>query len=185
MTILSSLARSEDPRIVCTTSSMQYFGTFDLLNANSTADRRSYLHNKLYFQTWLTELQFQLSSLPTLSHIAIHGVHPGFVNTGIWTPHGAVEATHLKIMDSLRYRIVGFLGVDPQQGSLAIVRAATAKDCSTMERGGQGGGKYFNRIWPAEPMPETTSPLCRRLIWDFVDKELCLEEKGLLDLFRV
>jgi hypothetical protein len=80
---------------------MQYFGTFDLSNANTTADRRSYLHNKLYFQTWLTELQFQLSSTPKLSHIAIHGVHPGFVNTGIWTPLGVVEAKYLKFLDSL------------------------------------------------------------------------------------
>jgi hypothetical protein len=158
---------------------MQYFGTFNLSNANTTAGPSSYANNKLYFQTWLTELQSQLSSTSTLNHVTINGIHPGFVNTGIWIPpQGAAEAKPLSFLDRLLNMAVGVFGVDPQQGSLAIVRASTAK------MGGEGGGKYFNRIWPAEPMPQTTSPVCRQLIWDFVDGELHLMENGLLDVFN-
>lgn len=186
MHILPSLARAEDPRIVCTTSCMQYYGTFNFSNANTTADSRSYSHSKLYFQTWLTELQSQLSFTPTLSHVTINGIHPGYVNTGIWTPlQGATEVKPLNFLDRLLNRVVSVFGVDPQQGSLAIVRAATAKECATVKRGGEGGGRYFNRIWSAEPMPQTTSPVCRQLIWDFVDGELHLKEKGLLDVFNI
>jgi hypothetical protein len=163
---------------------MQYHGIFDLSNANNTAEPRSYSHNKLYFQTWLTELQSRLSSTRNLNHIAIHGVHPGYVNTGIWTPlQKAAEAKPSTLLDRLLNRITSVFAVDPQQGSLAIVRAATAKECAVAKRGGEGGGRYFNRIWPAEPMPQTTSPVCRLQIWDFVDRELHLKEKGLLGMF--
>ena len=184
MNLLPSLARAEDPRIVCTTSCMQYFGTFNLSNANTTAGPSSYSHNKLYFQTWLTELQSQLSSTHTMNHVTINGIHPGFVKSGIWIPpQVAAEAKPLSPLDRLLNMVVGIFGVDPQQGSLAIVRAATAKECAIAKMGGEGGGRYFNRIWPAEPMPQTTSPACRQLIWDFVDQELHLKEKGLLDVF--
>lgn len=91
----------------------------------------------------------------------------------------------LKFLDRLLNRVVSVFGVDAEQGGLAIVRAATAKACATVKRGGEGGGRYFNRIWPAEPMPQTTSPVCRQLIWDFVDGELHLKEKGLLDIFNI
>lgn len=185
MNILPALVRSEDPRIVCTTSCMQHFGKFDFTNANSTADPASYSHSKLYFQTWLTELQSRLSANPSLRHISVQGIHPGFVSTGIWTPVQAPEGTQpMAFADKLANVVVGYFGVNPQQGSLAILQAATAKECAVEMKGGQGGGRYFNRIWPAEPMPQTTSPVCRKEIWDFVDEELRLSEKGLLDIFK-
>lgn len=83
--------------------------------------------------------------------------------------------------DRMLNAIVAIFGIDAKQGSLAIARAATAKECAVAKRGGEGGGKYFNRIWPAQPMPRTTAPECRRELWDFVDKELRLKEKGLLE----
>lgn len=47
--LLPSLARASSPRITCTTSCIQYFGTFNLSNANS--GKSAYKNNKLYFQT--------------------------------------------------------------------------------------------------------------------------------------
>lgn len=161
---------------------MQFFGRFNLSNTNTTADSHSYSNNKLYFQTWLTELQSRLSRNPTLDHISIQGIHPGYVATGIWTPmQGPHEAEPMKFGDRMLNAIVAIFGIDAQQGSLAIARAATAKECAVAKRGGEGGGKYFNRIWPAQPMPQTTAPECRQELWDFVDKELRLKEKGLLE----
>lgn len=90
----------------------------------------------------------------------------------------------MRFGDKMLDRVVGYFGVDPKQGSLAIVKAATAKECAVQMKGGEGGGRYFNRIWAAEPMPQTTSPVCRQEIWDFVDEELHLGEKGLLDIFK-
>jgi NAD(P)-dependent dehydrogenase (short-subunit alcohol dehydrogenase family) len=183
MSLLPSIARAEDPRIVCTTSSMHYYGTFNLSNANTTAEPRSYSHNKLYFQTWLTALQSRLSSATGLNHVTVNGVHPGFVNTGIWTPvQGGADAQPPTPLNRLLNKITSFFAIDPQQGSLAIVRAATAKECAVAKRGGGGGGRYFNRIWPSESMPQTTSPVCMQLIWEFVDRELSLKAKGLLHL---
>ena len=185
MTILPSLTRAEDPRIVCTTSCMQFFGRFDLSNANSVASPQSYSNNKLYFQTWLTELQSRLSGTSTLNHVAVQGIHPGYVSTGIWTALRAPQdAKSIGFVDKLGNLLVGFFGIDPQQGSLAIVRAATAKECAVAQRGGEGGGRYFNRIWAAEPMPYTTAPASRQEIWDFVDGELQLKKKGLLDVLN-
>jgi NAD(P)-dependent dehydrogenase (short-subunit alcohol dehydrogenase family) len=190
MTILPSLARAEDPRIICTTSCMQYLGRFlPRSDANHTAKPVSYSNNKLYFQTWLTELQARLSANPSLDHVAVHGVHPGFVNTGIWTATKTAEEREEEGKakgsqgDGLLSFFVSWFGIDAQQGSLAIVRAATAKECASTKRGGEGGGRYFNRIWPAVPMPHTLDPWCRQEIWDFADEELRLKEKGLLNVF--
>jgi NAD(P)-dependent dehydrogenase (short-subunit alcohol dehydrogenase family) len=187
MNILPSFAKSEDARIICTTSCMQYLGRFDLSNANTTADPRSYCHNKLYLQTFLTELQSRLSKVPSMSHVALHGVHPGYVDTGIWTrvqATGKEEASPQNFGERLDNLLVHYFGVTPQQGSLAIVRAATAKECAVSQRGGEGGARYFNRIWPAVPMPQTVSPVYGQQIWDYIDEQLHLEEKGLLDIFK-
>lgn len=78
--------------------------------------------------------------------------------------------------------LVETFGIDAQQGSLAIVRAATAKECAVAKRGGEGGGRYFSRIWPAVPMPQTTDPGCRKMLWERMDEELGLKKKGLLDI---
>lgn len=79
------------------------------------------------------------------------------------------------------------LGINPQQGSLAILNAATSEDCGpdpaiqgVGKVGGKGGGRYFNRIWEDTPMPHTKDPDCRLRVWRKVNDELKLEEKGLL-----
>lgn len=163
---------------------MQYFGVFNLDNANS--GKGSYPNNKLYFQTWLTELQCRMAKHNEYKHITIKGVHPGYVKTNIWvTPSRESPMSWDK-------RTLGFLlkyiGIDAQQGSLAITYAATA-----MKSNGQHGllsstdkvcgaeGRYANRIWDEKPMPQTMHPECRREVWDFVSEELKLGEKQLLN----
>lgn len=156
---------------------MQYFGIFDLSNSNS--GRNAYPNNKLYFQIWLTELQSRMSKSAKYKHLIIHGVHPGYVKTNIW---GSPKT--LKNLSWLQWSLqvlLEYVGIDAQQGSLAITYAATEsgftsqQDTPTLE-----GGKYFNRIWEETPMPQTKNPICRRQVWKFVNKELSLVGKGLL-----
>jgi hypothetical protein len=83
--------------------------------------------------------------------------------------------------------LLQYVGIDAQQGSLAITNTATAPEWGLQKntpnsdgKVGSDGARYSNRIWDATPMPQTKYPECRRRIWDFVSKELKLEEKGLL-----
>jgi len=190
MTLLPSIAKAPSPRIVCSTSVMQYFGRFDLSNANRGF--YAYDNNKLYFQTWLTELQHRMSNHEAYKHIVIQGVHPGFVNTNIWK--SADGKVHKNTWVAWAFAVfLGYIGIDSFQGSLAITNAATAPewgaeapeaqlpDAAVEKKQGRGGGKFINRIWEEEPMPQTRHPECRRQIWEFVNKELGLQEKGLLN----
>ncbi len=155
---------------------MQYRGIFDLRNANNGIV--AYPNNKLYFQTWLTELQSRLSKNDRYEHIVIHGVHPGYVKTNIWAETPNDFGTRLLIF------LLKYVGIDAQQGSLAITYAATAPEWGqkTTVNGKiiGGGGRFCNRIWDEAPMPQSKDPGCRRMIWDFVSEELKLQEKGLL-----
>jgi NAD(P)-dependent dehydrogenase (short-subunit alcohol dehydrogenase family) len=169
MTILPSLAKAPSPRIICTTSCMQYFGIFDLSNANS--GQNAYANNKLYFQTWLTELQARMSNSSNYKHVSIQGVHPGFVSTNIWVRPAGQKKNSSWFATVVRFLLKHY-AVGSQQGSLAITHAATVKEA--------GVGGYFNRIWEAVPMPQTKNPECRRRVWEFVDEELKLDERGLL-----
>jgi hypothetical protein len=81
-----------------------------------------------------------------------------------------------------------FLAIDSQQGSLAITSCATGveggpnlKLQGVGSEKGLGGGAYFSRIWPEEPMPHTRDRDCRLRVWRKVNDELKLQEKGLLD----
>jgi len=184
MNLLPSLIRARRPRIICTVSNMQYRGIFDLNNTMSFEN--AYPNNKLYFQTWLTELQHRMSSNVDYRHVTIQGVHPGFVNTNIWiVPENNQESMLQKVFRAL-LRAVGKLGTDAQQGSLAITHAATAPECGSEldesfdVKAGKGGGRFFNRVWEEEPMPQTRDMECRRQIWEYVGKQLRLEERGLL-----
>ncbi|KAH7382027.1 hypothetical protein BKA64DRAFT_764344 [Cadophora sp. MPI-SDFR-AT-0126] len=169
--LLPTLARAPEPRIICTTSNMQYQGVFDLTNANS--GKMSYPNNKLYFQTWLTELQARLLKNDKYDHIVVHGVHPGFVITNIW------ESAGKDLFTKVATALMHYVGVDARQGSLAITNAATNPKWGLKQSG--GGGTFANRIWQAKPMPQTKDPECRRKVWDFVGKELKLKERGLLE----
>ncbi|KAG0645470.1 Retinol dehydrogenase 13 [Hyphodiscus hymeniophilus] len=185
MWLLPSLSKARQPRIICTTSNMQYLGTFDL--TNTTRGKGAYPNNKLYFQTWLTELQDRMSKHASCEHVVIQGVHPGFVASNIWN----LPSNNVKWSERIAGRLsllFGWFGIDPQQGSLSITHAATAAEAGSNlpelldgMKLGRGGGRFFNRIWDEVPMPQTKDPECRQMIWDLVSRELKLEEKGLLN----
>lgn len=141
MVLLPSIRDGLNPRIVCTTSCMHYIGKFDLENANKGGEK-AYANNKLYFQTWLTELQYRLSRSANSRPISVIGVHPGYVQTNIW--HSATSSLREKILIVL----VKYFAIDAQQGSLAITNAATAEDCGLEARSSAPTGKemYRNRI---------------------------------------
>jgi hypothetical protein len=172
---------------------MQYFGVFDLSNANS--GRNAYPNNKLYFQTWLTEMQHRMSLHAEYSHISIQGVHPGYVQTNIWVPpskstkaQSAKPAQPKSWLDWTLNKLLHYVGIDSQQGSLCITNAATAparglgQGAIDGKAGAEGryGGRYLNRIWDDTPMPQTKNEGCRRAVWQFANEELKLSEKGLL-----
>ncbi|KFY41400.1 hypothetical protein V494_03020 [Pseudogymnoascus sp. VKM F-4513 (FW-928)] len=182
--LLPSLAKAAAPRIVCTTSNMQYLGVFNLTNANKGGDI-GYPNNKLYFQTWLTELQVRLASSKDYSHIVVHGVHPGYVKTNIWAP---MTKDNVKVMsweEWILSKLMPYLGINAQQGSLCISNAASSPELDLRAlrpdpKDGIVGAKFMNRIWETTPMPQTRHAGCRKMVWDFVNDELKLEGSGLL-----
>jgi NAD(P)-dependent dehydrogenase (short-subunit alcohol dehydrogenase family) len=195
--LLPSLARAPAPRVVCTTSCFHFLGTYDLRNFNGelgltgTEGVSFYQNNKLWFQIWLTELQRRLLLHREYKHITINGVHPGYVNSGIWNLNN--KAGWLTPLKTTVVKIAAyFLGIDSQQGSLSILNAATSPEAGpdpdvqgVGEKGGKGGGRYFNRIWEDEAMPHTRDPDCRHRVWRKVNDELKLSDKGLLDVLGV
>jgi NAD(P)-dependent dehydrogenase (short-subunit alcohol dehydrogenase family) len=192
--LLPSLAKATAPRVVCTTSCFHFLGTFNLANCNGELGKTGvkdvgfYQNNKLWFQVWLTELQRRLLQHKEYKRITVTGVHPGYVNSGIWNLNykaGLLTQIRSGIVKLMAY----FLGIDEQQGSLAILNAATSLEAGpdleaqgVGEKGGLGGGRYFSRITDETPMPHTKDPDCRQRVWRKVNEELNLEEKGLLDV---
>jgi len=192
--LLPSLAKAPAPRVVCTTSCFHFLGVFNLANCNGELAMTSvkgagfYQNNKLWFQVWLTELQRRLLQHNEYKHITINGVHPGYVNSGIWNLNykaGWLTQIRSGIAKGMAYSF----GIDEQQGSLAILNAATGLEAGpdpevqgVGEKGGLGGGRYFSRITDETPMPHTKDPDCRQRVWRKVNEELKLEEKGLLNV---
>jgi NAD(P)-dependent dehydrogenase (short-subunit alcohol dehydrogenase family) len=189
--LLPSLVKAPAPRVVCTTSCFHFLGTFNLANCNGElgkTEARYYQNNKLWFQVWLTELQRRLLQHNEYKHITINGVHPGYVNSGIWNLNykaGWWTPIRTRVGKLMAY----LLGIDEQQGSLAILNAATGLEAGpdpeiqgVGEKGGLGGGRYFSRITDETPMPHTKDPDCRQRVWRKVNEELKLEEKGLLNV---
>ena len=68
------------------------------------------------------------------------------------------------------------LGINSQQGSLALLHAATSDEAALGSSGGQegmsGGAKYFNRLDEADPMPHTKDKDARLRIWRKAAEEL-------------
>jgi NAD(P)-dependent dehydrogenase (short-subunit alcohol dehydrogenase family) len=179
LTLLPSLAKAAAPRILCTTSNMQYLGVFDLEGNANRGGETAYPNNKLYFQTWLTELQARLAQNDKYKHIVVHGVHPGYVMTNIWSPNPE------SFGEWLLQKFLPWVGITAQQGSLCIINGASSpalalENLKPDEKDGIVGAKFLNRIWECTPMPHTRHPECRKLVWDFVGKELELQQKGLL-----
>ncbi|KAL4971427.1 hypothetical protein BDW66DRAFT_146156 [Aspergillus desertorum] len=190
--LLDSLAKAPEPRIVCTTSCFHFRGRLDLDHFNREPGMAgdSYANNKLYYQIWLTELHHRLLAKPRYRHITINGIHPGYVNSGIWNnPLPEIKETWINAAYKFWKFVASILAITPQQGSLAIVYAATSAefgpDPATQGAGavgGKGGGHYINRIWEATAMPHCSDAECRRAVWDKVSEELGLERRGLAHL---
>lgn len=182
--LLPSLARSAEPRVICTTSCYHHLGVFDLDHFNGAlgGEGNDYKNNKLYFQMWVAELQSRLLKNPEYLHITINGVHPGFVASGIWENLRDTGKAPGGLDFLLRY-----FAINSQQGGLAISHAATAlefgpdpKKQGVGAENGRGGGKYINRIWEGPAKSYCNDPEARSRLWVKVDEELGLQEKGLL-----
>jgi NAD(P)-dependent dehydrogenase (short-subunit alcohol dehydrogenase family) len=195
LSVLPALAKAKEPRVICTTSCFHFLGKFNLRNFNGElvesgeltgfAGASFYQNNKLWFQIWLTEFQRRLLQHDEYKHITVHGVHPGYVNSGIWNMNGS--SWYVPLISFLAKSMAWRYGIDSQQGSLCILNAATNPECGPDPKiqgigghGGKGGGRYFNRIWEETPMPHTKDPDCRQRVWRKVNDELKLESKGLL-----
>jgi hypothetical protein len=107
------------------------------------------------------------------------------MSTGGWLSLGWILQGILRIAAYV-------LGINSQQGSLAILHAATAPEAGpdmevqgVGDEKGRGGGRYWNRVWEEEPMPHTRDADCRQRVWRLVNEELKLERKGLLDVLGV
>jgi NAD(P)-dependent dehydrogenase (short-subunit alcohol dehydrogenase family) len=193
LALLAVTGPSDGAEVVCTTSCMMFFGTFDVEKFNGAGCKGEdfYCNNKLFLQVWLTELQLRLRGSERYSYITINGRHPGYTNTGIWhitrEPGWINWMWHL-LESFLAKTLAGLFAISAEQGSYAITHAATSPECGPGIRLPQAkddlsraGGKYFNRIWEAETMPQCFDPESRLLVWMKVMEELSLEESGLLD----
>lgn len=122
----------------------------------------------------MTELQHRLLQHEEYKHIVINGVHPGYVNSGVWNLNfeGPLTAVKEAVVKTLAWAFA----INPQQGSLAITNAATSADA------GKAGGRYFNRIFEEVPMPHTKDADARLRVWRKANDELHLQDKGLLDV---
>lgn len=95
------------------------------------------------------------------------------------------------IQEKLTRLLASNLGIDSQQGSLAILHVATSPEAGPdpevqgVGKDGKGGGRYYNRIWEDQSMPHCEDPDCRSRVWRKANDELKLSEKGLLDVLGV
>lgn len=182
--VLVSLARSAEPRIICTTSNLHFFGKleFEKENLPVPKQRGPYENNKLYYQIWITEMNRRLILSDKYRHITINGIHPGYVNSGIWNFSRANQGTW---QETIFKFFAGYLTISSAQGSLAIVNAATSAEFGPDpvvqgrgEPGAKGGGNYISRIWKTVPMPFVDDAGARLRIWNGVAAELrSLREK--------
>ncbi|RMY57641.1 hypothetical protein D0863_12560 [Hortaea werneckii] len=194
--LLPSLARTPDPRIVCTTSNLQFFASVDALDRFDSKGLRSgeslYGNNKLFLQIWISELQRRVDSAEEEQYrkIRIDGVHPGTADTGIWhrqdaAAEGSGVSGWLKSLpDRVFKRFASLSIISPEQGAYAIVNAATkpreAVGEGRVEGEGAGGGKYFNRIWETEPMPHCSDARTRGFVWRKTLEELQAYDQDLV-----
>ncbi|KAI7430142.1 hypothetical protein KC336_g4955 [Hortaea werneckii] len=194
--LLPSLARTPDPRIVCTTSNLQFFASVDALERFDGKGLRSgdslYGNNKLFLQIWISELQRRLDSAEEEPYrsVRIDGVHPGTADTGIWhrqdsAGEGSGVSGWLKRLPDRAFKQLASLSIiSPEQGAHAIVNAATKPreevGESRVEGEGRAGGKYFNRIWETEPMPHCSDVRTREFVWRKTLEELRAYDRDLV-----
>lgn len=180
--VLPSLARAPAPRVVCSTSSAQHAGTYDLANANAGGE--AYDNTKLYYQIWLTELQRRLLRRPGYDHVAVHGGHPGLVDSGIWRTTRSAAAGQISWYFKFVAKLVEWLAIDNKQGALALANAAVAPEFALRAPGEdgaddefRGGAKYFVRLWPDAPSPYTQDAASRAEVWNYILGELDSSKK--------
>ncbi|KAI7535579.1 hypothetical protein KC331_g11952 [Hortaea werneckii] len=197
--LLPCLAQTPDPRIVCTTSNLQFFASVDALEHFDSGGLSSgdslYGNNKLFLQIWISELQNRLDRAEEEGYrrIRIDGVHPGTADTGIWhrqdtaVDRSGVNGWLKKLPDRAFKWLASFSIISPEQGAYAIVNAAIkAREEVGEERAegvGGGGGKYFNRIWETEPMPHCSDPRTREFVWRKTLEELRAYDQDLVSRF--
>jgi len=77
---------------------------------------RFYPNNKLWFQVWLAGCNVACYNITKYKHITVNGVHPGYVNSGIWNLN--FKAGWLTQVRSSVAKLMAYcLGIDEQQGS--------------------------------------------------------------------
>ncbi|KAJ5138341.1 uncharacterized protein N7515_003189 [Penicillium bovifimosum] len=174
--LLPSLSRANNPRILCTTSCSHHFGIFDLDTLEPKQKQQQqrkgtndYGNSKLFLQMWVAELQRRLDNHLEYNHITINGLHPGFVETGIWEGLRSVGKMSAGVAGLVRW-----FSVTARQGGLAVAVVAVGLE------GKEGGGKYFNRVWEARAKFWSQDLEARGRLWGKVDEVLDLREKGLL-----
>ncbi|KAI7219527.1 hypothetical protein KC333_g2906 [Hortaea werneckii] len=194
--LLPSLAQTPDPRIVCTTSNLQFFASVDALEHFDSCGLRGgdslYGNNKLFLQIWISELQNRLDRTEEEGYrrIRIDGVHPGTADTEIWhcqdtAGEGSGVSGWLKRLPDRAFKRLASLSIiSPEQGAYAIVNAAikpreTVGGGSAEGKGG-GGGKYFNRIWETEPMFHCSDLRTREFVWKKTLEELRAYDQDLV-----
>ncbi|CAG9982618.1 unnamed protein product [Clonostachys byssicola] len=178
--LLPSIARSDYARIICSTSCLHYLAPFDMEHFNGERGIKGdpYAINKLYFQMWLVELQQRLLQHAEYEHITINGVHPGFVDSGIWAaPEGDTKFWLRLLIFSC---IVSVVGVTSAQGGICLVNAATNPKFSKEN----GGGKFINRIWEDTQAGLCADKAARLTLWNRLADDMSLREKGLLKLLE-
>jgi NAD(P)-dependent dehydrogenase (short-subunit alcohol dehydrogenase family) len=199
--LLPAVTKARQPRIVCTVSSGHYIGNFDLANFHGEKIKRKleqdgkplgmeiYHNNKLWFMTWVAELQRRCLLHDETRHITVNGCHPGYVFTGMGMER-LNDASKLK--RKLMLLIAPYVTIDDYQGSMCIIYAATTPEAGADPRiqnigasNGRGGGRYFNRIWEKAPNPYVQNSDCRLWVWKLLNDTLKLKEKGLLDILGV
>ena len=194
--LLPSLAQTPDPRIVCTTSNLQFFASVDALERFDSKGLRSgdslYGNSKLFLQIWISELQRRLDSAEEERYrsVRIDGVHPGTADTGIWhrqdaaAEGGGVSGWLKRLPDRAFKQLASLSIISPEQGAYAIVNAAL-KPKEEVGKGrvkeeGGAGGKYFNRIWETEPMPHCSDARTREFVWRKTLEELRAYDQDLV-----
>ena len=84
------------------------------------------------------------------------------------------------LFDIPNIELLGWIGIDSRQGSLAIVNAATSSELGLKADAAdefRGGAKYLNRVWEEEASPYTRHPSSRKEVWDFIVGELDMENR--------
>ncbi|KAJ5727846.1 NAD(P)-binding protein [Penicillium malachiteum] len=124
--LLPSIAKSPEPRIICTVSAAHHMGQLDFehFNGGPGLGTLAYSNNKLFFQMWIVEMQSRFFKHPEYLHITIHGVNPGMVLSSIWNTASNKDRPITKFL-------LQHCGITSKQGSFPIIHAATSPSAWT------------------------------------------------------